>query len=267
MDLEQDRRGGDNRLHVTIGKDAAAEWEWRKAYRVWEANRKVFLYPESYIEPDLRDDKTPLFEELESALLQKQIDQQGALDAYTAFMDGFEEIGSLTIAGAHHDPAHTPPRQVTSTDPPTYYYRAIESPFAQGRHDDTIYSPWRKISVQIPVRHASPVMYRKRLYLFWTEIRSQSVNEVVNGSSVFIGYRHKLTLKYTSLRLDGKWTAPQEIQLPKELDDSDHMAGVVTDYFQVRLTPDPARHQTDPGRPGGVSSASAIPGTPSRTTR
>ena len=242
MDLEQDRRGGDNRLHVTIGKDAAAEWEWRKAYRVWEANRKVFLYPESYIEPDLRDDKTPLFEELESALLQKQIDQQGALDAYTAFMDGFEEIGSLTIAGAYyHEPADTLHLAgVTSSDPPTYYYRAIESPFAHGRHDDTIYSPWRKISVQIPVRHASPVVYRKPV-LFWTEIRSQSVNEVVKGSSVFIGYRHTLTLKYTSLRLDGKWTAPQAIQLPKDLDDSDHMAGVVTDYFRFRIEdqPDP----------------------------
>ena len=41
-----------------------SEWEWRKYYRVWEANRKVFLYPENYIEPDLRDDKTPLFKEL-----------------------------------------------------------------------------------------------------------------------------------------------------------------------------------------------------------
>jgi ATP-dependent 26S proteasome regulatory subunit len=29
-------------------------WEWRKKYRVWEANRKVFVYPENWIEPDLR---------------------------------------------------------------------------------------------------------------------------------------------------------------------------------------------------------------------
>jgi SpoVK/Ycf46/Vps4 family AAA+-type ATPase len=30
-----------------------AEWEWRKNYRVWEANRKVFVYPENWLEPDL----------------------------------------------------------------------------------------------------------------------------------------------------------------------------------------------------------------------
>ena len=29
-------------------------WEWRKNYRVWDANRKVFLYPENWIEPELR---------------------------------------------------------------------------------------------------------------------------------------------------------------------------------------------------------------------
>ena len=36
-------------------------WNWMKNYRVWEANRKVFLYPENWIEPELRDDKTEIF--------------------------------------------------------------------------------------------------------------------------------------------------------------------------------------------------------------
>ncbi len=30
------------------------EWEWRKNYRVWDANRKIFLYPENWIGPELR---------------------------------------------------------------------------------------------------------------------------------------------------------------------------------------------------------------------
>ena len=29
-------------------------WDWLKRYRVWEANRKVFLFPENWIEPELR---------------------------------------------------------------------------------------------------------------------------------------------------------------------------------------------------------------------
>lgn len=45
------------------------EWEWHRNYRVWEANRRVFLYPENYLEPELRDDKTPLFADVEAELL------------------------------------------------------------------------------------------------------------------------------------------------------------------------------------------------------
>ena len=49
------------------------QWEWMKRYRVWEANRKVFLYPENWLEPELRDDKSPFFKEIESELLQSDI--------------------------------------------------------------------------------------------------------------------------------------------------------------------------------------------------
>jgi ATPase family associated with various cellular activities (AAA)/ABC toxin N-terminal region len=30
------------------------EWQWQKRYRVWDADRKIFLYPENWIEPELR---------------------------------------------------------------------------------------------------------------------------------------------------------------------------------------------------------------------
>ena len=30
-----------------------AKWQWRKKYRVWEANQQVFVYPENFLEPDL----------------------------------------------------------------------------------------------------------------------------------------------------------------------------------------------------------------------
>ena len=30
------------------------EWTWQKNYRVWDANRRIFLYPENWIEPELR---------------------------------------------------------------------------------------------------------------------------------------------------------------------------------------------------------------------
>ena len=67
MGLEQDQ---DRDVIVTVaGARAREEWAWRKSYRVWQANREVFLYPENYLLPDLRDDKSHLFELAEGELI------------------------------------------------------------------------------------------------------------------------------------------------------------------------------------------------------
>ena len=78
------------------------EWEWRKNYRVWEANRKVFLYPENYLEPDLRDNKTPIFKELEDELLQEKITKDSAEAAYRKYLAQFAELAHLKIAGSYY---------------------------------------------------------------------------------------------------------------------------------------------------------------------
>ena len=36
--------------NATIAQEWNSQWEWMKNYRIWEANRKVFLYPENWIE-------------------------------------------------------------------------------------------------------------------------------------------------------------------------------------------------------------------------
>ena len=36
-----------------------------KSFRLWEGNRKIFLYPENWIEPELRDDRTPFFQDFQ----------------------------------------------------------------------------------------------------------------------------------------------------------------------------------------------------------
>jgi hypothetical protein len=34
------------------------QWTWVDRFRVWQANRKVFVYPENWIEPEQRDDES-----------------------------------------------------------------------------------------------------------------------------------------------------------------------------------------------------------------
>ena len=41
---------------VSFSQEVADKWKWMKNYRVWEAHRKVLLYPENWIEPDFKVD-------------------------------------------------------------------------------------------------------------------------------------------------------------------------------------------------------------------
>ncbi len=223
MNLEQDNRvhSDPDRVYVEPTSIPAGEWAWRKNYRVWEANRKVFLYPENYIEPELRDDKSPLFEDLEATLLQQEINEQNVLDAYATYMNGFEEVARLKIAGSYHDKDPASKTDVlhlfgvTPGEPPTYYYRTVQNAHYGETEPDrgVVWSPWRKVDVQIPVRKVAPVVYQGRLYMFWVEITTMPKNEITGGASKFIGYEHKTALRYTALRLDGTWSSPQRISL------------------------------------------------------
>lgn len=215
MNLEQ---SDDAKVSARLDADVQQQWKWRKNYQVWVANRKVFLYPENYIEPGLRDDKTPLFKEFEDTLLQQQITEQNVLDAYAKYLHGFEEVGRLRIAGAYHDRTVSGRDLlhlfgVTASDPPVYYYRTIRN---LENSAGPVFSAWEKLDLQIPVRKVSPIVYLGRLYVFWVETTTRPLNEFKNGSSEFTGYRHSVRTKFSQLRLDGRWTPPQTLKVPDD---------------------------------------------------
>ncbi|MEM9768905.1 MAG: neuraminidase-like domain-containing protein, partial [Cyanobacteria bacterium P01_D01_bin.71] len=84
------------------------EWKWMKNYRVWEVNRKVFLYPENYIEPELRNTKTPLFKDLEDGLQQGNVTTETVKQAYTTYLNNFAEVANLTIIGSYYNTNRSP---------------------------------------------------------------------------------------------------------------------------------------------------------------
>ena len=199
--------------------DKRHEWYWRKHYRVWEANRKVFLYPENYIEPELRDDKTPLFKEIEDTLLQQEISDSNVNDAYAKYLTGFDEVAHLKIAGAYYDPgAYTDRRNdelhlfgVTQDSPPIYYYRNIKKTQSTAPR----ISAWQKLTLQIPAQKVSPIVFEGRLYVFWMETTTRALSTFKGGSSSFGGYRHAVRIKYSTLRADGAWTPPQSLRFSR----------------------------------------------------
>jgi Tc toxin complex TcA C-terminal TcB-binding domain/Neuraminidase-like domain/Salmonella virulence plasmid 28.1kDa A protein len=154
---------------IRLAAEQAAEWKtWRKLYRVWEANRKIFLYPENWIEPELRDDQTPFFEEAVSQLLQNQLTPETAEDAFRSYLEKLDEVARLEIVGILHQKEYGDVEQEavdivhifgrTYAQPHKYFHRTLE-------HRE--WTPWQKIETEIDSDHLVPVIFNRRLCLFW----------------------------------------------------------------------------------------------------
>ena len=158
-----------NSLAAAIDED---RWEWMKNYRVWEANRKVFLYPENWIEPELRDNKTPFFRELETQLLQDDITADTAEAAFLSYLEKLDGVAKLEICGHCHQTESDSDESVdilhvvgrTKHTPAVYYYRQLAS---------GIWTPWEKIDMEIQGDHLIPVVFNRRLYLFWPQFEEK----------------------------------------------------------------------------------------------
>jgi peptidoglycan hydrolase-like protein with peptidoglycan-binding domain len=150
----------------TLSPESAQRWSWMKNYRLWEANRKVFLYPENWIEPDLRDDKSPFFKDLETHLLQNDLTPDNVEQALMSYLEKLDDVGRLEACGMCREKAaadgvdrvHIFAR--TFNVPYLYFYRRYNA--IRNR-----WSPWERVPVDIEGDHLIPVVWNRRLHLFW----------------------------------------------------------------------------------------------------
>ncbi len=155
---------------VTLSTSQAKQWEWMKRYRVWEANRKVFLWPENWLEPELRGDKSPFFKEIESELLQSDITEDVATTALLNYLSKLEEVAKLEPCGIYHDDADAN-QQIDHVIARTagahrkYYYR---------RREGLTWTPWEQVKLDIEDNPVVPVVWKGRLLLFWLRILKEA---------------------------------------------------------------------------------------------
>ena len=204
------------------------DWKWLKYYRVWEANRKVFLYPENWIEPELRDDKSPLFEVMERTILQQEIKDDNVEAAFADYLEGLDEIARLDVRGVWFEERgghrmvresprvlHIPPAPKSDWDTGTYhvfartfnaphvwYYRRLE----HGR----AWTPWEKIEAEIEGEHLVPIVFNRRMHLFWTMFREVNkevppLNRESKGPAPIVGKDWEIQLAY-SVYDRGRWS-------------------------------------------------------------
>ena len=151
-------------------------WKWMRKYRVWEANRKIFLWPENWIEPELRKDRSPFFKDLENELLQNEINQENVEKAFINYLEKLDGVAQLEIAGFYQEDdgdnaiVHVFGR-TKGAEPHIYYYR---------RYDYRQWTPWEKVDLDIQSDYLIPAVVNKRLFLFWpvfTEVPDEQENK------------------------------------------------------------------------------------------
>jgi hypothetical protein len=203
-------------------------WEWMKNYRVWQANREVFLYPEDWIDPTLRDDKTPFFKELENELRQNPITPDTVEQAIRNYLEKLDQVARLeicatyyyldpsakTLAGgtndATNDVVHVFAR--TFSTPHVYYYRRLVHASQYGQDKSlSHWTAWESIHVDIQGDHLIPVVWNGHPYLFWpvfSEASDTTQSVDTGGQPVPPGKTTQIQLAWSEYG-HGKWSAKQ----------------------------------------------------------
>jgi hypothetical protein len=95
-------------LADTEADDEWLEWEsWLKSQVVSSANRQVFMYPENFLDPSLRDDKPPFFTDLENDLQQNNITNEVAEDAFGKYLEKLHVVSRLKVLSYYHEIENT----------------------------------------------------------------------------------------------------------------------------------------------------------------
>ena len=240
------------------GDSAWRWWKWMRKYRVWEANWKVWMWPENWILPELKRDRSPFFKELEKEILQNEINQYTVEAAFANYLEKLDGVAKLEIAGFYQEDdgdntvLHVFGR-TTGAEPHLYYYR---------RYDYRQWTPWEKVDLDIQGDYLIPAVVNNRLFLFWpvfTEVPDESGNSTVPtptaGESSVTVQRAKKRIRLQMAVSDyrqGKWS-PKRVS--KDFDES---TWYDVDIVRKRYVFFPVDHSAIDGRFGIKYDGSSI---------
>ena len=190
--------------------DLRTKWDYMGRYTLWEAHRKVFLYPENWAEPSLRDNKSEQFQALEATILQNDLSTESVANALQTYIFDINAIANLDTQsylwerhGQGEGRFHFFAR--TRTVPFQFYYRSMDLQSYGNRF--TYWHPWTKLDLgNVPqyvnkdgkvasnaTTYLIPTVVRGRLFLFIPEItlKTQLDESSKSMSTPFIDLANK----------------------------------------------------------------------------
>ncbi|MGV8004205.1 neuraminidase-like domain-containing protein [Photorhabdus temperata subsp. temperata] len=232
-----------NRISLNIEKglfmtvEESENWqEFANRYNYWSADRMLRTYPESYLEPMLRLNKTEFFFQLESSLNQGKITQESVQQAVLGYLNNFEDVSNLEVIASYEDGVDITRDKFffigrTRTQPYQYYWRSLNLSI---RHPDTdalspnAWSEWRFIDLPLGgVKSATirPIFLNNRLYIAWAEseeVTPTTTNIRLHADTEEAPKTYNTQLKIAYAKYDGTWSAPsilREGELPYQMTD------------------------------------------------
>jgi len=209
----------------------SSEWEWMKHYSVSAGLKKLFVYVENYLDPSLRDDKSAFFKEFESALKKSDTTSDNVENAFRDYLHKLCAVSNIDVCGVSYESIaqtlHVFAR--THAAPYSYYYRTATA-LAGVEGDSWTWDPWQPVQLDIKSVddgdnsgvHLMPVIWKKRLFLFWPEFIQKAINPPNSHSLTYQGLGqshyddpHHAPQPYWEVRLawseyiDGNWTPKQ----------------------------------------------------------
>ena len=220
-------------LEPSVTVDVSADsfwlqWQWMSQYRVWEANREVFLWPENWIDPTLRADASPFFQDLKQDLQQGDLDAGVAETALQNYLEKLEAVARLDVCGYFHDleDGQDVLRVLARTQgsPPVYYTREWV--------DSSRWNAWQKVDLDIVSDHLLPLVWNGRQYIFWAivTVKADQHNQPIPPAATSPlpppppNFHLEVQLAWSQYK-QGKWqakqTAPQTLVFGGPWDSTD----------------------------------------------
>ncbi|MGJ0506828.1 MAG: neuraminidase-like domain-containing protein [Methylocystis sp.] len=199
---------------VSPGSIDSKQWRWRKRFRLWQANREVFIHTENWLEQELRDDKSPFFKDIEGQLLQADITDDSAGQAVLGYLSKLSDVAHLVPcglcieengAGEADDIIHVVARAGAGST--NFYYR---------RYEYGYWTAWEQIKLKIEDAPVIPVVWNNRLLLFWLNFLKQTPQSAPDpgaASTANGGTTHVSDLSLTQVRAAVKNTSDAEVKV------------------------------------------------------
>jgi Tc toxin complex TcA C-terminal TcB-binding domain/Neuraminidase-like domain/Salmonella virulence plasmid 28.1kDa A protein len=246
LDLENNTQPADLQVSPSaFTSDDVTEWtQYRQNYRLWQAAVDVFLRPEDYWRPELSSNKSPFFGDLETTLLQNAVTAANVETAYRTYLESLQQVARLEIAGLYVDDDTETTHVVgrTYTRPYVYFHRQLDN-------KSYVWSPWEKINADIAGDTLIPIVWNRRLFLFWP-LYTETSDPIANNPLPSDVPTKKIptppaTLKTLQIQLawseykNGEWT-------PKQVT-ADSLTPPGYDPYQSALNPSSFLYAAVPG--------------------